>query len=157
MIREFLFGCGSRARATSWGLLVLRVAVGLLMAIGHGWPKLAKFTDLKDSWFVPKFLGFVPPPLSLVLTIGAEFVAALLLAFGFLTRPAALMLGVTMAVAAFAVHGNDPWFLGPGVAKAKELALLYLVPALVLIITGAGGLSIDGLISSGGKPKRKYV
>lgn len=157
MIREFLFGCGSRARGTSWGLLLLRVATGLLMAVGHGWPKIARFMDLKDTWFVPKFLGFLSPPISLVLTIGAEFVAALLLVLGLLTRPAALMLGFTMVVAAFVVHGGDPWFIGRGVRVAKEPALLYLVPALVLMITGAGGISIDGLITSGGKPRRKYA
>ena len=43
-----------------------------------------------------------------------------------------------MAVAAFVVHWSDP--LGD-----KEMALLYLVGFAVLICTGAGHYSIDGL------------
>lgn len=147
-----LFDCGPRDSLASLGLLLLRVMTGLMLAIGHGWPKAAGFAMLKDEWFVPAHLAFLSPPVSLVLTIAAELVAALLLVFGMATRPAAAVLVFTMAVAAFGVHGSAPWFTGPGVEVAKEPALLYLIPCLVLLVTGGGGKSIDALIS---KPKRR--
>ena len=46
---------------------------------------------------------------------------------------------ITMLVAALIIHAEDPW-------ARKELALLYAVPAIALIFTGAGRFSIDGLI-----------
>ena len=41
-----------------------------------------------------------------------------------------------MLVAAFIVHGEDPF-------QKKEFALLYAVPFLMLIFTGAGAFSVD--------------
>jgi putative oxidoreductase len=41
-----------------------------------------------------------------------------------------------MLVAAFVVHGDDPW-------SKKELALLYAIPFLTLGLTGPGRFSID--------------
>lgn len=151
-MKAALFGSGTRDTVASWGLLVLRVLTGLMMAVGHGWPKVAAFEKLKDEWFVPAFLPFLSPPVSLLLTIGAELVAASLLVIGLMTRPAAAVLAFTMAVAAFAVLAQAPFFMGPGVSSAKEPALLYVIPALVLLITGAGTKSVDALIS---KPKRR--
>jgi putative oxidoreductase len=55
---------------------------------------------------------------------------------GVATRFAAVPLAVTMLVAAFAIHADDPW------AK-KELALLYAVPFVTLVFTGAGKFSVD--------------
>ena len=51
-----------------------------------------------------------------------------------------------MVVAAFGVHGDTPWFIGPGVAAAKEPALLYLLPAVVVIVSGPGAYSLDAPI-----------
>jgi putative oxidoreductase len=41
-----------------------------------------------------------------------------------------------MVVAAFIIHGDDPF------AK-KEFALLYAIPFLTLVFTGAGKFSLD--------------
>lgn len=51
-----------------------------------------------------------------------------------------VVLLVTMVVAAFVVHGADPF-------GKKELALLYGAGALTLMLTGAGRLSIDALVA----------
>ena len=51
----------------------------------------------------------------------------------------AFPLMITMVVAAFVVHGADPF-------GKKELALLYGAGALTLMLTGAGRLSIDALV-----------
>jgi putative oxidoreductase len=51
----------------------------------------------------------------------------------------AIPLAITMIVAAFIVHADDPF-------GKKELALLYLSGCLTLIFTGAGKFSVDGAV-----------
>jgi putative oxidoreductase len=41
-----------------------------------------------------------------------------------------------MLVAAFVVHGGDPW-------RDKELAIMYFVIYLVILVAGPGRFSID--------------
>jgi putative oxidoreductase len=121
--------------ARDFGLLLLR-ATGLLM-MQHGWGKLMSYSERADSWADPIGLG---PELSLALAIGAEFLCAILVAVGFATRLAAIPLAFTMLVAITVVHWDDPF-------GKKEFALLYLVPFLTLILTGAGRYSVDGWLA----------
>ena len=97
-------------------LLVLRVAFGAMMLLGHGLSKLLGFGRMADSFPDPIGLG---SQVSLVLAIGAEVGCALLVMLGFATRIATIPLIITMLVAMFLVHGGDPW------AK-RELAAVYL-------------------------------
>lgn len=118
------------------GLLFLRVCVGLAMMIGHGWPKLANYS-MKAAHF-PDPLG-VGSEISLGLAIFAEFFCPIFIILGLFTRVAALPILMVMIVAVLMIHGNDPW-------KSKELAVLYAIPCLALILTGAGDFSIDKMI-----------
>lgn len=120
----------------SLGLLVLRVGVGLFMLTAHGWGKLVNFGDLAGSFPDPIGIGSAP---SLVLAIFAEVICAVLLVAGLGTRFAAVPLLITMLVAAFVVHADDPW------AK-KEFALLYAIPFLSLIFTGGGRFALDRVV-----------
>jgi putative oxidoreductase len=74
------------------------------------------------------------------LTVFAEFFCALALALGLLTRAAVIPLIVTMLTAAFVILGDDPF-------GKKELALLYLVPFVTILIVGPGRFSLDRLLS----------
>jgi putative oxidoreductase len=58
---------------------------------------------------------------------------------GLATRFAALNWFITMCVAAFIAHGADP-------LNKKEPALLFLIPAVTLMATGAGRFSADRLL-----------
>lgn len=116
------------------GLLVLRVGTGAMMAYGHGYSKLMGYSQMADKFPDPIGLG---SNVSLIMAIFAELVCSLLLIVGAFTRLAAIPLLITMLVAAFIIHGADPW------AK-KEFALLYAVPFLTLMLTGAGPWSVDG-------------
>jgi putative oxidoreductase len=97
-----------------------------------------------------------------VLAVLAEFVCAVLVVVGFATRFAAVPVVVTMAVAAFVVHGSDPWSMGEAARRfmageskswaSKEPALLFLIPFLALVFTGAGKFSVDGLIRRHPRP-----
>lgn len=144
-MKAFFFDCGTRDPLASASLFLLRTGFGAMMMIGHGIPKLRNFSGLKDQWYVPDFipLRWMSPPVSLVSTILAELAVPVFLMLGLATRPAAFVLGFAMVVAAFDVHHGDPWFFSPGATKVKELALLYLMPMLVLIVSGAGAWSLD--------------
>ena len=141
-------------QALSLGLLILRLGIGGYL-LTHGWGKVhmllaGDFEQMGD----PIGLGNV---LSLVLVTVAEFLCALLVMLGLATRPAAAVVVVSMAVAAFVAHGGDPWTLGRAFElfaagetefpASKEPALLYLLPFLSLVFTGAGAYSLDGLWS----------
>lgn len=137
-----IHGIGANTQAkrqdltNSIGLLIIRVMAGALI-ITHGWGKLQMlFTGRHSEFADPIGLGTF---LSLTLATFAEFFCAILVIVGFATRFATAPLAFTMIVAAFIVHANDPM-------ARKELGLLYLAVFLSLIFTGAGKLSIDGLI-----------
>jgi len=120
------------------GLLLLRAVIGLYLAFGHGWGKIAggpeQWVGLGGTMeifglgFAPTFWGFM--------AAFAEFACALLVVVGFLTRPAALLVVINMAVAATA-HITGAIDGGP------EMALLYGFVFLSLILIGPGKYSID--------------
>lgn len=139
-IRQLLFGTFSspnRLTTTDRGLLVLRVGVASLMAFGHGWGKLSSFSERMDTF--PDPLG-VGTALSLSLVVFAEFFCSVFIGLGIFTRLVAIPLSVTMTVAAFIIHADDPW-------GKKELAVLYLIVYVTLIFTGPGRVSLDKKLS----------
>jgi putative oxidoreductase len=121
----------------AWGLLVLRVGIGSFMLFGHGWAKLSQFSEYAPKFADPYGLGATA---SLVLAIFAEFFCSTAVILGFLTRLATVPLIITMATAAFIIHGGDPF-------GRQEMALMYLVVFLTLLVTGGGRFSLDSFIS----------
>ena len=115
------------------GLALLRIIPSAIMLIVHGLPKLKKLLAGNFEFADPIGIGAAP---SLFLTVIGEFVAPLLIIIGFKTRFAAIPAAITMLVAAFVIHGADPF------AK-KELALLYFVFFLIIALVGPGKYSID--------------
>jgi len=126
---------------SSLGILVLRATAGGMMLAGHGWAKLAGFTDKLATFPDPLGIG---PGFSLALAVFAEVVCSVALILGFATRVVAVPLLATMLVAAFLVHAPDPWL-------DKELACLYAASFLTLILTGGGNYSVDALL----RPRRR--
>ena len=155
-MKKFFFACGTRDATASLGLLFLRIGTGLILMIGHGIGKIEKFEMLKDKFPVPDFfpLSLMSPFFSLCATIGAEVGCAALLILGLATRPAAFIIAFTMVVAAFNIHASGPWFLG-GEPGPKEPALLYLIPAIAILLAGAGSYSADAGIFKEGR-RRKW-
>lgn len=115
------------------GLLALRVGTSALLFYGHGWPKLAKFSERLTTFADPLGVG---SPISFGLVLFAEVVCATLVAVGLATRFATVPLLIFFAVAFFIQHADDPF-------KSKELALVYAVPYLALLIAGPGRYSLD--------------
>lgn len=134
---------------TSLGLLLLRVGFGGYM-MTHGWGKFRMLLNGEFDKF-PDPLG-IGHTASLFGAAGAEFVCAILVVIGLLTRFAAVPLVFTMGVAAFVVHRADPWMMGGG--AAKEPAIMYLVAFLTLVFTGPGRYALDTWVLG---PRRKVV
>jgi putative oxidoreductase len=120
-----------------FAVALLRIFPSLFM-LSHGYEKLLKV--LSGNWAFADPLG-LGEGLSLLVTVFAEFFCSLLLIIGFLTRPALVLLMVVMTVAAFIVHGQDPF-------GVKEHALLYLVIYASIFITGPGRISLDSRLFS---------
>ncbi|MEM8882812.1 MAG: DoxX family protein [Planctomycetota bacterium] len=126
---------------TSVGLLVLRVGAGVYM-ITHGWGKAGMlFSGEFDGFPDPMGIGST---MSLIGAVFSEVVCAALVVVGLFTRVAAIPVVFTMVVAAFIVHGGDPWVMGSG--KSKEPAMLYLIMYAAIACLGAGAYSIDGML-----------
>ncbi len=154
-MKKFCFDCGTTDPVASSGLAALRVGIGLMMLIGHGLPKIWDFQQASATWPVPDLwpLSYMSNPISLMATIAAEVVAAGLLVVGLMTRPAAFLLGFAMCVAAFQIHGVHPFFSKGG--PSKEMAVLYLIPCFVLILSGAGQWSLDALFTHDKRRRRR--
>ena len=143
------------------GLLILRLGLGGYM-LTHGIGKLQMIIEGRlDQFGDPIGLG---PELSLIAVTGAEFLCAILVIFGAGTRFAALPIVFTMGVAAFVVHGDDPWTMMSAVKafrsgasesfSSKELALVYLIGFLALAFTGAGRFSVDAFMAKKSQERR---
>lgn len=118
---------------------LLRFGSGAAM-ITHGYPKFMKLLEGGEIKFAdPLGVGVM---LSLILAVFAELFCAVLVALGLFTRAAVIPLIVTMAVAAFVVHGADPF-------GKKELALLYLLAYILIFAGGSGSFSVDRLRGKG--------
>lgn len=134
-MKNLLFKTDLSSPTADWGLLILRVGVGLMMAFGHG---LGKFNMLLSGAEFGDPIG-LGAGLSLFLTVFAEFFCSLGLVVGLLTRAASIPLIVTMLVAALVVHADDPF-------GNKEKALLFLTAYIPILLAGAGRFSLDNLI-----------
>lgn len=122
----------------STSLLLLRVVFGVAMAC-HGWPKFQNLT----TWMGPD----APVPAFLIaLAAIAEFLGGIAIALGALTPIAAFGNACTMVVAAaFHISKGDPW-ISKG-AGAWEMAGIYLVISIVLLLVGPGRYSVDAILT----------
>lgn len=117
--------------------LIARLGFGGLM-IPHGISKLQKAMAGGEIHFAnPIGLG---EEFTLYLSIFSELICALLIVAGIFTRWASLAPMITMLVAAFIVHSDDPW-------SKKEFALLFFVGYMVIFLIGPGKFSLDALLN----------
>ncbi|MEK6262005.1 MAG: DoxX family protein [Planctomycetota bacterium] len=116
-------------------ILLLRVALGAQMLLGHGWGKFMTFSEKAATFPDPLGVGHTT---SMALAVFGEVVCSVLLIAGAFTRLAALGGAVTMAVAFFLVHGGK--LSG---ANSGEMAFLYLVGFVAIFLTGPGLFALD--------------
>jgi putative oxidoreductase len=114
------------------GLSLLRILPAALL-LTHGIPKFQKLVSGDFEFGDPIGIGATP---SLFLAVIGEFICPILLILGFKTRWAAIPSAITMAVAGFIVHADDPF-------GSKEKAFLFLSFFIIIILLGPGKFSID--------------
>ena len=141
-----LFAPASDSFLTSLGLLVLRVWLGATLLLNHGIGKAKGFSEMSGGFPDPLHVGHAT---SLGLVIFAEVIAAALLALGLVTRFAALIIAVNMAVAFVYAH-----HMSLSGSHSGELAFIYLGGCVALLLAGGGAISLDKKVFTGGGKKR---
>lgn len=134
-----------------YGGLIARLALGIVM-FPHGAQKVlgwfggygfaGTMTFFTETIGIPYFVA--------LLVVLAEFLGSIGLIVGALTRIAALGIGSVMLGAILLVHLPNGFFMNWGGNQAGEgfeYHLLALGLALLLILRGAGALSIDRIIT----------
>jgi putative oxidoreductase len=125
------------------GLLALRLVAGAAMMI-HGWPKIQHPLVWMDQSPEP------PPPFLQAASAVAEFGGGLAWVLGALTPLFSLLMLGNMTFATVMVHvmSRNPFVTSPDVpsGKSAETAVMYLVVAFLLLLTGPGKLSVDYLL-----------
>lgn len=124
------------------GLLIVRLTVGCAFALIYGLPKIEGGPEL---WaligasmnniginFAPEFWGFMASI--------SEFGGGILLILGLFLRPAMILMGITMIMAAIQhLSMKDQWY-------NVIIPVVYLSVFILLFFTGAGKYSLDRLI-----------
>jgi putative oxidoreductase len=124
------------------GVLPLRLIAGIIF-VAHGGQKLFAWFGgygLGGTGQWMESIGLSPGYLMALMAGSAEFFGGILLIIGFLTRPTALILAITMLVAIFTVHINNGLFMSD---NGYEFGLSLIAITLALFIQGGGKYSID--------------
>ena len=130
------------------GAMVMRLALGIIM-VAHGYTKiipsgaLYTFSHTVARMQLPVWLGYV--------SAFTEFFGGMLLIVGLLTRVAAFMTAIDMAVAIIKVHLHGG-LLGPN-SFALPLALFSI--SLMLVFTGCGWMGLDDFVGRGNATRAK--
>jgi putative oxidoreductase len=126
--------------------LPLRLVAGLIFT-AHGAQKLFAWfggygLDATGQWM--ESIGLAPGYALAVMAGSAEFIGGIFLVVGLLIRPTSAVLAITMLVAIFSVHINNGLFMSN---NGYEFSLALLAISVSLLLSGAGKLSLDNLIT----------
>jgi putative oxidoreductase len=126
------------------GLLLLRLGIGVIF-ISHGYPKLIHPNAMRGM-----FVQHGLPPYFAEISAVLEVFGGGLLILGLLTRIAALLLAIEMAVAIWKVHSGGGYLA----VHNYEFPMALAVGCFALATVGAGRLSADyPLFESGRLPR----
>lgn len=149
-------GGGQRAGRVDIGLLVLRLAVGLIMVIYGSQKLFGVFGGHGFSGTVNAFhQGMGIPPALAMISIATEFFGSLGIILGLLTPVAAGAMTVNMAVATyFSAKRPDALadvFTSGDPAKMSGVLypLLLCLASLAIFVAGSGSLSLDAKLFRG--------
>ena len=117
-------------------MFLLRLGLGSFLFLNHGLMKLNRFSDLKDKFSDPFHVG---SSTSLMMVLFAEAVCSLLMVLGLLTRLAAFVLIILFVTIIFIIDKDQPFL-------KSEMATLYLIASITVLLCGPGKWSLDRLI-----------
>jgi putative oxidoreductase len=131
------------ASGTGWGLLLIRIGIGLVF-IFHGYPKMTgRWGDCKGSRESLKRsivkMG-LPCPHQLAIVVGTiEYFGGFMLMAGLFTRWVALMISMIMLVAS----GRN--FVEKGFLGGADMPFNLFTTLLAISLFGSGSISLDAL------------
>jgi putative oxidoreductase len=137
-------------RFQALGALVMRLVLGIIM-VRHGYDKiipsgaLYNFSHMVTRLHLPVWLGY--------LAAFTEFFGGMLIIVGLLTRVAALLTAIEMAVAIIKVHLHGG-LMGP---NSYAFPLTCFAIALMLVFTGCGWLGLDDFVGRGKGARARVV
>jgi putative oxidoreductase len=146
-MKQFLFMLKTREELSPFLLRVLLAVVmfphGAQKAFGWfgGYGFEGTMSYFTQTLHIPYAFGW--------LAIIAELFGPLVLAFGFLSRVAALGIGVTISTAALLVHLPNGFFMnwfGNQKGEGFEFHILMAAMAIAIMIQGGGKYSVDAWI-----------
>src|SRR5205085_8326558 len=128
--------------ATDWGLLALRLALGVIF-VAHGGQKVFGWFGGHGLAATVNGMGQmgIPAPLAYLASF-TEFFGGVAVLIGLLSRLASMGLAVVMIVAIQQVHLKNGFFLE---TKGFEYNIALLGMAVALILTGPGRIAIADL------------
>ena len=119
------------------GFLIQRIGFSVLM-LTHGYGKFLRLFEDKIKFSDPIGLG---KEISLYLVVLGEFIAPIFIIIGLKTRFFSIFPIITMYVAAFISHADDPF-------SRKEKAILFFLGFIVVLVCGPGKYSIDHILKN---------
>lgn len=132
-------------RYRNYGPLAIRIALSLVM-MAHGSQKLfGAFEGGGLSGTAAFFdkIGIVPGVFWALVVAIVETFGGLLVLIGFFTRPAAVLIGITMFVAMTWVHLPNGFFLSD---RGIEFTLVLFCMAVTLALMGPGTVSVESFL-----------
>lgn len=139
MKKLLAFTFGSLHLPSTWAdalLAIPRILCGIILPLNFG---LSKFPP--PEWFIGDIgrLGFPAPAFFAWAAVISEVIASFLLALGFATRPMAILVMITMFVAAFVQKANAPlWERLP--------SLFFFLNAYFSLVLGSGRFGLDAFL-----------
>src|SRR5690606_4653327 len=119
-----IFSVSRSAASVDLALLIARVGIGVLMLV-HGISKIPMLSQSPIHFY--DFMG-LGDQVSLWLALFAEIGCSILIIFGFATRLTVIPLIITMFVAVFIIHAEDPFV-------KQEMGLHYILIYVMLLLT----------------------
>lgn len=132
---------------TGFSALALRIPVGIIF-MAHGSQKLFGWFGgygLQGTGQWMASIGLEPGVLMAFLAGCGEFFGGLFILLGLLTRPAALVLSLTMIVAIASVHIGNGLFMAN---NGYEFGLVLLAASASLAFSGAGKVGVDNWLNN---------
>ena len=146
MIEKYKLVVAHLAKLKDMHLLVVR----LILAYGFYNPAIMKWQNINSiaEWFGE--MGIPLPTLNAYMAASTEMAGVVLLTLGLASRIISIPLIFVMIVAIVTVHLGNGFEAGN---NGYEISVYYILLLLVILIYGAGKLSVDNIIKNKFFPK----
>ena len=144
--------CSITEKCAPYALTVVRIVLGIIF-IMHGSQKVLGWNGGGGLHATVQAMSGMGLPVIVVYAVCfIEFLGAIALIFGVLTRLAALGIMMVMIGAVMTVHLHNGffinWYMKPGVGHGYEYNLALIAMSLSLILGGPGRFAVDNFCCS---------